>query len=83
LDRKGTLHPSAANEINFAVKGPGEIIGVGNGDQCSVESFQVRHRKAFNGRCQVVIKSTNRSGKIALTAESKGLRTAKAVITAR
>jgi len=80
LDQKGILHPNADNEIQFAVNGPGEIIGVGNGDQKSVESFQARQRKAYNGRCLVVIRSTRRGGRIKLTAESRGLAPAQAII---
>lgn len=83
LDRKGTLHPNTDNEILFAVKGPGKIVGVGNGNQRSVESFQAKRRKAYNGRCQVVIKSTTQSGKIVLTGRSRGLTSAKAIIITR
>ncbi|MGC1376704.1 MAG: beta-galactosidase GalA [Anaerolineales bacterium] len=36
-DRQGRLVPSAANEIRFTLEGPGEIIGVGNGDPLSHE----------------------------------------------
>jgi beta-galactosidase len=36
-DRKGQLVPAAGNEISFSLKGPGRIIGVGNGDPSSHE----------------------------------------------
>jgi len=36
-DRQGRMVPSAANEIRFTLEGPGEIIGVGNGDPLSHE----------------------------------------------
>jgi beta-galactosidase len=80
LDAKGVLHPNAANEISFAVRGPGRIIGIGNGDPASEESFQAGKRKAYNGRCLVVVQSTRRGGKINLTAASAGLASAKAAI---
>ncbi|NQT19561.1 MAG: DUF4982 domain-containing protein [Planctomycetes bacterium] len=83
LDNKGTLHPNADNEIRFAVKGPGRIVGVGNGDQKSIEPFQAKKRTAHNGRCLVVIKSTEKSGRIELTAKSKSLTAAKATIVTR
>lgn len=83
LDGRGMLHPNADNEIQFAIKGPGKIVGVGNGNQWSVESFQADRRKAYNGRCQVVIKSAGKSGGIVLTAASKGLKSATAVIATR
>jgi beta-galactosidase len=36
-DDKGRLVPTAGNEINFFIEGPGRIIGVGNGDPTSLE----------------------------------------------
>jgi beta-galactosidase len=36
-DTKGRLFPTADNEINFSLQGPGKIIGVGNGDPSSHE----------------------------------------------
>jgi len=81
FDKKGTLHPNADNEIRFALKGPGRIIGVGNGDQKSIESFQANKRTAYNGRCLVVVQSTDKAGRIELTARSKGLTSGKTTIT--
>jgi len=83
LDSRGALHPNADNEIQFSVKGPGEIIGVGNGDQASVESFQAPRRKAHNGRCLVVVRSARRAGTIELTARSPSLKPAKTKIATR
>ncbi len=37
LDRKRRTIPTAANEISFTIRGPGEIIGVGNGNPSSHE----------------------------------------------
>lgn len=36
-DEKGQLVPTAGNEIQFILEGPGKIIGVGNGDPISHE----------------------------------------------
>ena len=36
-DDQGRLVPTANNEITFSIKGPGKIIGVGNGDPSSHE----------------------------------------------
>lgn len=83
LDRKGLLHPNADNEIHFTVKGAGEIVGVGNGNQRSLESFQAKKRQAYNGRCLVVIRSTDNCGRIELTAKSQGLTSSKAIIITR
>jgi len=37
LDKNNHAVPTAANEITFAIQGPGKIIGVGNGDPTSLE----------------------------------------------
>jgi beta-galactosidase len=39
-DKGKLLVPTANNEITFSIKGPGKIIGVGNGNQTSVEPDQ-------------------------------------------
>lgn len=74
LDRHGNLCPNAENKVSFSVKGEGELIGVDNGSQISLESFQADHRKAFSGMCLAIIKSTKDSGEIKIKASSKGLK---------
>lgn len=37
LDKKGRVVPIAENNMHFSVKGPGKIIGVGNGSPSSLE----------------------------------------------
>jgi beta-galactosidase len=39
-DKSNLLVPTADNEINFSIQGPGKIIGVGNGNQTSLEADQ-------------------------------------------
>ncbi len=73
LDENGTLVPKADNLVEFTVGGPGKIIGVDNGSQISHEPFKANKRKAFNGKCLVVVQSTEESGQITLTAKSEGL----------
>ena len=73
LDEKGTLCPTAENLIRFNVSGNGTIVGVDNGNPTSLERFKASKRKAFYGKCLVVVKSDKRSGVIHLTAESDGL----------
>ncbi len=38
VDSKGRIVPTAGNEIEFTIRGPGKIIGVGNGDPSSHEA---------------------------------------------
>ena len=79
-DSKGVLVPDAANLINFAVEGEGEIAGVGNGNPISLESNKGKQRRAFNGMCLVIVKSSNKKGTIVLKASSLGMADEKITI---
>lgn len=83
LDTKGILVPQANNEIHFSVKGNGKIVGVCSGDPVSHESFKGNKHTALNGKCLVIIKSTNESGRIELTAEGKGIQPKTIAIIAK
>ncbi len=73
-DEKGILNPKADNLLRFEIDGPGTIVGVGNANPVSTESYQSDKRKAWKGKCLVIVKSTSNPGKIQLKVTSKGLR---------
>ena len=73
VDKDGNLCPLADNLVRFKVEGEGEIACVGNGNPISHESYRAKYRKAFHGLCLVVVRSTQREGRIELTATSEGL----------
>ena len=74
VDKDGNRCPDAVNNINFSVEGPGEIIAVGSADPSSHENNIATSRKAFQGRCMVVLKAGKEPGDIKLTATSDGLK---------
>ena len=82
-DGSGRRDPNAGDLIRFALTGPGKIVGVGNGDPRSEESFQQPQRHAFRGRALVVIRSDNRGGVIQLTARAEGMKSARVRVTSR
>ena len=80
VDKDGNLCPNADNQIFFSVSGEQEasghgflktpkILGTDNGCQTSLERFTDSHRKAFFGKCVVVIK-----GKGTLKAQAVDLK---------
>jgi beta-galactosidase len=75
VDAKGRLVPVANNEVTFTLTGPGELIGVGNGDCSCHEPDKANRRSAFNGLAQAIVQTTTKSGNIALKAEAAGLKT--------
>ena len=81
VDAKGVRNPTAENSIRFAVYGPGTIVAVANANPISTESYQRPQRKAWQGRCLVIVKSTQQAGPITITASSSGLRPAKVVLS--
>jgi beta-galactosidase len=81
-DAKGVINPNAENLVKFELDGPGEIIGVGNGKPTSLESYQLPQRKAWQGQCLVIIKSTREAGTVTLKAKSDGMPEARVTIQA-
>jgi beta-galactosidase len=76
LDSEGRTVPTADNRIEFIIEGEGKIIGVDNGNPIDHDSYKINKRKAFNGLCQAIVRSTNNPGKIKLTVKSEGLKEA-------
>lgn len=77
IDKDGREVPDADNMIRFSISGEGKIIGVGNGDPSSHEPDKcidgAWQRSLFNGKCQVIVQSTVKSGMIKFDAEATGL----------
>ena len=69
LDKDGNLCPNAENQVFFSLDGKAEILGVDNGSPFSMERFKDNKRKAFFGKCLVVVK-----GKGVLTAKAVDLK---------
>ncbi len=80
LDKEGNLCPNADNPVQFEVNGMGFIAGVDNGSPISLERFKDNKRKAFYGKCLVVLQSNGKKGNIKLKAESEGLKHAQTII---
>ena len=56
VDKDGNFCPLAEDQIYFSTNGEAEIIGTDNGCQTSMENFKSPQRKAFFGKCMVVVK---------------------------
>jgi len=74
LDDAGVRNPKADNLIKFKIEGPGEILSVGSSNPVSRESYKRPFRKAYQGRCVVIVKSGKEPGLIRLKAEADGLK---------
>jgi beta-galactosidase len=83
VDNQGRTVPVATNAVTFKVIGPGELIGVGNGNPACHESDKGNQRSAFNGLCLAIVESSRMRGEIKIQATSPGLKSANVSIKAR
>ncbi len=74
LDKDDNICPLAENQIYFVPTGA-TIEGVDNGSQFSMERFKADNRKAFFGKCMVVLRK-NGNEPIQLTAKAADLKSA-------
>lgn len=74
VDRDGNVCPWADDLVDFSVSGNAFIAGVDNGLQTSMESFKAPFRKAFHGKCLVVLQNDGNVGGATLKATAKGLK---------
>ena len=72
LDAEGNLCPWADNLVHFEVTSGASIVGTDNGNPVSMERFKANRRKAFNGKCLVVLEALEK-GRTTLTATSEGI----------
>lgn len=72
-DKNGNIVPNAANKLQFDIEGEGTIAGVGNANLKDIDQYAGNNCKVWNGRAQVIIKSTHKKGNIILKASSSGL----------
>jgi beta-galactosidase len=71
------------NEVNFSLKGPATIAGVGNGDHHFPAEFDADHVTLFYGKAMLILRTAEgQGGAIQVAASSDGLRAAKASLRA-
>ncbi len=81
-DAKGNVNPLAESVVHFSVAGDATIVGVGNANPTSTESYQLPQRKAWKGRCLVILKAGKQGGKITLKASAANLPVASVDVDA-
>lgn len=82
LDARQRRVATANPLVRFQVEGPGEIIGVGNGDPSCHEADKGAVRSCFNGLCQVIVRGKRQAGAIRLRALADGLPEAELTLQA-
>jgi beta-galactosidase len=73
LDSKGVRNPASENLIKFKIEGQGTIQAVGSSNPMGTESFKLPQRKAYQGRCLVILRAGKVKGNIILKASGEGI----------
>ncbi|KAI6801156.1 beta-galactosidase [Hortaea werneckii] len=84
LDGHGRVVPTAANNVTFALDGPGEIVATDNGDPASFVAFSSLTREAFSGKALAIVRAnTDAQGLLKIAATSEGLNAGHVMVKAR
>ncbi len=80
MDGRGKPVYLSDNRIKLTAEGPGEIIGIENGDAQDLEPYSSRTRKVCNGKLLAYLRTTTTAGQIVVKAESLDLEPAQIVV---
>lgn len=83
VDGQGRVVPDADNEIAFQLAGGGRIVGCGNGNPADHSGDRASLKKAFHGRCIVIIQAGTEPALLRLTATSPGLASGGTAVNVR
>ncbi|HSY24003.1 MAG TPA: glycoside hydrolase family 2 TIM barrel-domain containing protein [Polyangiaceae bacterium] len=72
-DANGVRVPTAANAVAFSISGPGQLVGLDNGNSIDTTSYKGTSRNAFSGKALAIVRTTKTAGAIVVTASSAGL----------
>lgn len=73
VDSKGNFCPMADNLIFVDIDGPVRILGMDNGDPIELSRYQVNTKKAFRGKCLLMLQATDKKGDVTVKFHSDGL----------
>lgn len=82
-DANGITNPLDTSAVSFSLEGAGEIVAVANAYPKSTESFMQPGRKAWQGKCLVIVKSTRQPGNIELSVSAKGIEPAQITLQSK
>lgn len=81
-DAAGNFCPMADNLIQVEVKGAAKVLAMDNGDPIELSPYKVNSKKAFRGKCLLMLQATDEKGPIKVNISSPGLKTSTLQLTA-
>jgi beta-galactosidase len=82
VDAAGVQVPDAANEIQFTVSGPAQIVATDSGDNTDHDCFLLSRHRLYDGRAIAILRATASSGSIRVHASAAGLAGGDATLMA-
>jgi len=82
-DGSGVFVPTASSSVTFSVSGPGQLVGLDNGNPVDTTSYKGTSRSAFSGKVLAIVRSTGAAGTITINATSSGLTAGSVAVTAQ
>jgi len=79
-DDAGNPIEDGVADVQFSVKGPGELAAVGSANPHEMASYHQPHRMTFHGRCLAILRPTGEKGTITLEAQGDALRSGTVTI---
>ncbi len=73
-DAHGCQNPNASNELTATVSGPATLVAFGNADIKNCDRYTDNTHQAWKGRALLVVRSTQKAGKVTVSVQGKGLK---------
>ena len=74
IDKKGNLCPNAEIKLSAAVTGQGSLAAMGNANIKDTDSYVNNTHKTWKGRALVIVRSSHKKGKAALSIKADGIK---------
>lgn len=75
IDEAGNVVPNVDNTlVKYEISGAGTLAGVANGNPRDMSSFKKPEKKVWRGKGMLIVKATNKTGKISIKAVASGLK---------
>lgn len=74
VDALANFCPMADNLIQIELTGAAKILGIDNGDPVELSSYKTNSKKAFRGKCLLMLQATDKTGSIEVGITSPGLK---------
>ena len=80
VDNNGEMVYLADDSVKLEIIGPGEILGIENGDPKDLEPYSSLSRKVYQGRQLVYVRATSTPGTIKITAQAENMLAGEVII---